>query len=165
MPVAAFARICGVEEDLLRRAARRIAAADRVAVFEDLGVQMGLHSTLNSWLEKLIWVLTGNFGKAGAQYSSTSLVALARSGGGKGKAKGGSGGGSGDGPRSPVAGARIISGLIPCNVIPEEILTDHPKRYRSLLVESGNPATRWPTRPACARRSRRSSTWSSSTSR
>jgi anaerobic selenocysteine-containing dehydrogenase len=41
--------------------------------------------------------------------------------------------------RSPVVGARIITGLIPCNVIPEEILTDHPKRYRAMLVESGNP--------------------------
>jgi len=27
--------------------------------------------------------------------------------------------------RSPVVGAKIIIGLIPCNVIPEEILTDH----------------------------------------
>jgi anaerobic selenocysteine-containing dehydrogenase len=41
--------------------------------------------------------------------------------------------------RSPVAGAKIITGLIPCNVIPEEILTDHPNRYRAMLIESGNP--------------------------
>ena len=39
-----------------------------------------------------------------------------------------------------MAGARIISGLVPCNVIPDEILTDHPARYRAMLVESGNPA-------------------------
>ena len=42
--------------------------------------------------------------------------------------------------RTPVTGARIIGGLTPCNVIPDEILTDHPKRFRALLVESGNPA-------------------------
>ena len=41
---------------------------------------------------------------------------------------------------APVAGERIVGGLIPCNVIPEEILTDHPKRYRAMIVESGNPA-------------------------
>ncbi|MGA4814622.1 hypothetical protein ACPA9J_01045 [Pseudomonas aeruginosa] len=38
-----------------------------------------------------------------------------------------------------MANAKIIIGLIPCNVIPEEILTDHPKRYRAMLVETGNP--------------------------
>ncbi len=42
--------------------------------------------------------------------------------------------------RTPVTGSRVIGGLTPCNVIPEEILTDHPKRFRALLVESGNPA-------------------------
>src|SRR4029453_236178 len=55
-------------------------------------------------------------------------------------------GGGGGGPRiaggrrSPVAGAPIISGLVPANVIAEEILTDHPDRYRAMLVESANPA-------------------------
>jgi anaerobic selenocysteine-containing dehydrogenase len=41
---------------------------------------------------------------------------------------------------TPVTGARLIGGLTPCNVIPDEILTDHPKRFRAMLVESGNPA-------------------------
>ena len=45
----------------------------------------------------------------------------------------------GGGRLSPVVGARIVGGLVPCNVIPEEILTDHPNRYRALWVESGNP--------------------------
>jgi anaerobic selenocysteine-containing dehydrogenase len=44
------------------------------------------------------------------------------------------------GKKSPVVGAPIISGLVPCNVIAEEILTDHPKRYRAMLVEASNPA-------------------------
>ena len=30
-------------------------------------------------------------------------------------------------------------GLIPCNVIPDEILTDHPKRFRAMWIESSNP--------------------------
>ena len=29
---------------------------------------------------------------------------------------------------------------MPCNVIAEEILTDHPDRLRAMLVESSNPA-------------------------
>jgi anaerobic selenocysteine-containing dehydrogenase len=90
---------------------------------------MNRHSTLASYLEKLIWVLTGNFGKPGAQYAPTAMVALAR----------GDAGGKG-GSVSPVAKATIIGGLVPCNVIPEEILTDDPARYRAMLIESGNPA-------------------------
>ena len=39
-----------------------------------------------------------------------------------------------------MAGAPIIGGLVPCNVIADEILTDHPKRYRAMLVEAANPA-------------------------
>ena len=128
--VDAFSAVCELEPDLVRATARRIAGADSVAVFEDLGIQMGLHSTLVSWLEKLVWVLTGNFGKPGAQYMSTALVSLT------GSKKSNSGGG---GRRSPVVGAPIITGLVPCNVITEEILTDHPDRYRALMVESGNP--------------------------
>ena len=131
VPVADYARISGVDEELVRAAARRIAQASSVAVFEDLGVQMNRHSTLVSYLEKLVWLLTGNLGRPGAQYVPSSVVALARSS--KGEA-------GGDAPVSPVVRARIIGGLIPCNVIPDEILTDHPRRYRALVVESGNPA-------------------------
>ena len=42
-------------------------------------------------------------------------------------------------PSTPVTGHRLVTGLVPCNVIPDEILTDHPDRFRALLVESGNP--------------------------
>ena len=133
VPVGDYASTCGIDESQLRAAARMIGAANSVAVFEDLGVQMGLNSTLCSYLEKLLWLLTGNFAKPGTQYSSTSLVALAR-----GDKPSGDKGAKAD--VSPVAGARIISGLVPCNVVPEEILTDHPARYRAMLVESGNPA-------------------------
>jgi len=130
--IADYAARCGVPESLIRDATRRIASARSAAFAEDLGIQMNLHSTLNSWLEKLIWVLTGNLGIVGGMYSPSTLVAIAR----PDKRGTGSGGG---GRVSPVVGARIISGLIPCNVIPDEILTDHPDRYRALLVESGNP--------------------------
>jgi formate dehydrogenase len=132
VPIGAWCRLSGVDEDLVRAAARRIARASSVGVFEDLGVQMNRHSTLVSYLEKLLWVLTGNLGKPGAQYAPSALIALARTSAADGD------------PRaqrvSPVVGAPIISGLVPCNVIPDEILTDHPNRYRALVVESGNPA-------------------------
>ena len=130
--IADYCGISGVQESLVRAATRRIARASSVAVFEDLGVQMNRHSTLVSYLEKLVWLLTGNLGKAGAQYAPTTFVPIVRASRNELDPA--------TAPRSPVVGARVLTGLIPCNVIADEILTDHPRRYRALFVESGNPA-------------------------
>jgi len=134
--VAEYARICGVPEERLRETARRIARAKSVSVMEDLGMQMSVHSTLGSYLNRLVWLLTGNFGRQGTNYAFAPLIGLNTLSKGGGLSKDG---GEKVEKRSPVAGARIITGLIPCNVIPEEILTDHPRRYRAMLIESGNP--------------------------
>jgi anaerobic selenocysteine-containing dehydrogenase len=129
-PIADYCAIADVDESLVRAAARRIAAAESVAALEDLGVQMNRNSTLVSYVEKLIWLLTGNLGKPGAQYVFSSMSAIGRDRGHP----------AGEGPRSPVAGAPIIGGLVPCNVIADEILTEHPDRYRAMIIESANPA-------------------------
>ncbi len=144
IPVAAYADTCGVEESLLRRVAERIARAKSVSMIEDLGVQINLHSTLNSYLNRLIWLLTGHYARPGTNNAFVPLLGLsqsskdnrsaelkARSTGEVATPKPWS--------RSPVTGSRIIMGLMPCNVIPEEILTDHPKRFRAMLIESANP--------------------------
>ena len=123
---ARSAAICGVDEDLLRTTARRMAAATSMSIFEDLGVQQAPHSTLNSWLEKLIWLVTGNFGKPGAMNLHTAFAQLF----GRSTAT----------PPTPVGGHRILTGLVPSAVIPDEILTDHPDRFRAMLIESSNPA-------------------------
>jgi hypothetical protein len=83
VPVAAYCAGSGVEEDAVRGTARRIAAATGgVSVFEDLGVQMNRHSTLVSWLEKVVWVTTGNFARPGAQYSPSHVPPAAAGPGG-----------------------------------------------------------------------------------
>ena len=132
--VTGCATTCGVDEDLIREVTRRIAAARSVSFFEDLGVQMSIHSTLVSYLERLVWLTTGNYGRQGTANAFVPFLSL-------GKASKGQMGSAGGGPPrvSPVSGARIITGLIPCNVIPEEILTDHPNRYRAMIIQSGNP--------------------------
>lgn len=131
IPVASYSDISGVDEDLVRRAARRLASAASVAAFEDLGVQMNRHSTLVSYLEKLAWALTGNLGVHGGQYAPSMMVPLLKANAAELNPE--------SFPTSPVVGARILGGLVPCNVIPDEILTDDPNRYRALVVESGNP--------------------------
>lgn len=127
--VADFADRCGVPEELIRTTARRIAAATSVCTYEDLGIQQAPHSTLNSYLNKLLWILTGNFAKKGGMFLHSTFASLAG---------GGSGGG---GSRvTPVTGARIISGLVPCNSIAEEIDTHHPDRFRAMWIDAVNPA-------------------------
>jgi anaerobic selenocysteine-containing dehydrogenase len=126
VPIAAYCARAGVDEAQVRAVARRIATAKSASILEDLGIQQAPHSTLNSYLEKLVVLLTGNFAKRGGVNLHTHFGALI-------------GRGTSD-RRSPVGGHRIIAGMLPCNAIPEEILTDHPKRFRALLVESANPA-------------------------
>jgi anaerobic selenocysteine-containing dehydrogenase len=123
--VAVCCARAGVDEALVRRAARVIAGAKAFASFEDLGVQMNQQSTLVSYLHRLLIALTGSFGKPGTHYAPTGLIEFASGATGK---------------TSPVVGATIVSGLVPCNAIADEILTDHPARYRAMIVEAANPA-------------------------
>ena len=128
VPISEYADRSGVEESLIRQAARRIGEArGGVATMEDLGVQMNRHSTLVSYLHRMLWLLTGNFGRPGTAYVPTPLVSIAGSGPPKDR-------------RTPVTNALIIGGLVPCNSIAEEILTDHPDRFRGAIVEAANPA-------------------------
>src|SRR5215813_6938995 len=115
----------GLDPELVRRAARAIGSARAFASFEDLGVQMNRHSTLVSYLHRLLVLLSGSFGKPGTHYIPATLVDLTN-----GEAK----------RTSPVVGARMVGGMVPCNQIADEILTDHPRRHRAMLVEAANPA-------------------------
>jgi anaerobic selenocysteine-containing dehydrogenase len=130
--IARAAATAGVDEADVRALARRLASArGGVSIFEDLGIQQAPHSTLNSYLEKLLVLLTANFGVRGGMNLHSRFASLGGGGGG-GQRHGGE-------PMTPTGGHRLVTGLVPCNVIPDEILTDHPKRFRALLVESGNP--------------------------
>lgn len=134
VPIDEYAQRCAVDRNLIRAAVRRIACADSVAVFEDLGIQQAPNSTLCSYLNKLLWILTGNFAKKGAQHLHSSFAPLMN--------------GSGVG-RTPVTGAPIIGGLIPSNVVPQEILSNHPDHIRAMIVESSNPAHSLADSTAC----------------
>ena len=125
VPIADYCARAGIDEALVRRATQTIAQAKSFASFEDLGVQMNRHSTLVSYLHRLLWLLTGNFAKPGTHYVPTPLVNIA---------------GGASSRVSPVVGARIVGGMVPCNAIADEILTDHDKRYRAMIVEAANPA-------------------------
>jgi anaerobic selenocysteine-containing dehydrogenase len=126
VPIAEYCRRAGLDEDLVRAVARRLSQAESVSILEDLGIQQAPHSTLNSYLEKLLFLLTGNFGNPGGMNLHSGIAKL--------------GGDFGRDTEAPVSGERIIIGLLPGNAIAEEILTDDPRRLRAMIVESANPA-------------------------
>jgi anaerobic selenocysteine-containing dehydrogenase len=131
VPVEAFAARSGVPVEEVARVARLVAGARSAAVRVDLGLQQSLHSTLNSWLEKLLFLLPGHFGRPGCNALHSYLLPLI-----------GHSDPPGPGSRSwttTVTGAPEISKLFPPNVLPAEIDTDDPRRLRGLVVDSANP--------------------------
>jgi anaerobic selenocysteine-containing dehydrogenase len=137
VPISDYARVCELDEGLIRAAARRMAAAFTLASLEDLGMQMGIHSTLGSYLHRLIFLLAGHYGGKGQNFAFVPLRPLG--GGGHGGPRPSAKDCERNWRRSPVTGFPVVMGLIPCNAISEEILTDHPHRFRAMLIESSNP--------------------------
>jgi anaerobic selenocysteine-containing dehydrogenase len=109
----------------VERAVDMILAARAMTVRVELGIQQGRHSTLNSYLEKLVYLITGNFGREGTNNLHTWLLPLW---------------GNSPGQYSEITGFEYIGGLLPTNSMAEEVLTVHPNRVRVLWVESSNPA-------------------------
>jgi len=136
LSIAECCEISELDETLVREASRRFATAKSASIFEDLGIQQNVNSTLVSYLQRILYVITGNFAKKGAANIGVSLLSLSDA------SKGNVSSGKKAKKRnkvSPVLGSKIIIGLLPCNDIPDEILTDHPNRFRAAVIESTNP--------------------------
>jgi anaerobic selenocysteine-containing dehydrogenase len=112
---------CDVE-----KAVEMIVEADSMSVRVDVGLQQARNSTLNSYLEKLLFLLTGNFAKLGCNGIHTWFQPLI--------------GHSKPNDTAPITGQQKIAGLLPPNTLPAHILTDHPERMRVMVVDSANPA-------------------------
>ena len=131
-----YCRRAGVDQSLARAAARRIGTATSVSVLEDLGIQQAPHSTLNSYLEKLLWALTGNFARPGCVNLHTSFAPGALVGRSRESRR-----------VTPGTGERVIAGMFPAASIPDAVLTDDPARFRAAIVESSNPVHSLPDSP------------------
>lgn len=138
IPVDEYATFAGLDPVEVKRAAEIMASAESAATYEDIGMEMAPHSTLNSYLHYLLLAITGNYGNPNGLVPLKQLIGQILNGGGfYGVDENGYETGH---KTSPVLGDRIVGGLVPCNSVPDEILTDHPNRYRAMWVESGNPA-------------------------
>ena len=131
--IAAMAGLSGLPESEIRQAARTIAQAPAVSIMYDLAVEQTWFSTLISYLIRVVLVLTGNIGRTGSNYFLEGFNPPVRS---KNRFS--------EPERSVVAGVPAIRALgnfamISPNVVPEEILTDDPRRLRAIVVENANP--------------------------
>lgn len=133
--IAACCRVCDLDEELVGKAAKRIGESCATSIFEDLGIQQNVNSTLVSYLQRILWVITGNFGKEGGHNIPVALLSItdAAKQGASGRAS------KRSAKVSPVLGSKVITGLLPCNEVPDEILTDHPDRFRAAVIVSSNP--------------------------
>ena len=78
VPVEDYADRCNIAVSELEAVAHRIGRASSVAIFEDLGIEQAPHSTLVSYLQRLVWILRGSFAKPGATHPPQRLRSPAR---------------------------------------------------------------------------------------
>jgi anaerobic selenocysteine-containing dehydrogenase len=129
VPVEEFVRRADVPMDDVLAVARGLASAKSACVRVDLGIQQSLHSTLNSYLEKLLFLLTGNFGKEGANNLHTAFLPLISH----------SSEDSRKNWRTSRQGMFAISHIYPPNILPQEIDQTSEDRIRALFIDSANP--------------------------
>jgi len=130
IPVAEYAQISGIAPEVISQIAREIGAANCFAVRSDLGIEQSYNSTLNAYLVRLLFLITGHFGREGTNCLHTFLLPVI------GHSKSPDEGGL----VTPVTGMREIGKIFPPNILPQEIDSDHPEHMRALIVESTNPA-------------------------
>ena len=74
-------RTAGAGRSAEGRPRARIGVAKSVAAYEDLGIQQAPNSTLVSYLQKMLWILTGNFAKPGGVHMHFVVVFPSRGAG------------------------------------------------------------------------------------
>ena len=130
IPVEKFANKCGIPLTQIINVANIIVKAKSVSTHHDLGLQQNLHSVLNSYFEKLLYLVTGNFGREGTNAFHSAIIPQGHSEPNK------------DGEytnKTMVTGMFPIANIYPPNILPLEIDNDHPNRIRGVFIDSSNP--------------------------
>lgn len=128
--VMAIARRSGVALEDIEATACEFAAAKNACISYDLGIEQIPHSTLVSYLIRVVLLLTGRVGQRGGnpfvQLFGPKLPYLPFM------------------PRARVSGLRAVPMFVPLgqfspNLIPEEIQSSHRDHLRALIVDGANP--------------------------
>lgn len=126
--IHAALKVCNLDFDLVSKVAK--AYATRISSIRyDLGIYMGRHSALNSYLIVILQAICGRLCVPGGNIIRGHMMPL----------------GSHTDERNPKVWRTMstnsfpVCGVFPPNVMPEEILSDHPERLRAVLIAGCNP--------------------------
>lgn len=141
IPIAEYIEKADVAVDVIYQIVRDFSRAKRGCVRIDLGIQHTLNTTLNGYLEKLLYLLTGHFGRQGSNNLHSMFIPIL----------------SHTDERNPKYRRTVyhkmfpISGFFPPSILPDEILKGGEKRIRAVFVDSCNPLLTYPDTTAYER--------------
>ena len=124
----AAVKVCELDYEQVREVCHLVATR-KTSMHPDLGVYMSRHSTATSCLGIILLAICGQIGVPGGNVIPGHLMPI----------------GSHSDERNPRTWRTVatdfpaIMGVFPPNVVPEEILNDHPERLRTVLCSSSNP--------------------------
>jgi len=124
----AACQVCELDYDQVREVSR-LFATRKSSLHADLGVLMGRHSTLTTYLEIILLAICGRLCVPGGNVIPGCLMPM----------------GSHSDERNPKSWRTVatdfppIMGMYPPNVMPEEINNNHSDRLRAVLITSSNP--------------------------
>ncbi|MEW6078783.1 MAG: molybdopterin-dependent oxidoreductase [Thermodesulfobacteriota bacterium] len=119
---------CGLERPQIEKFCRLLSTR-KWCLHADLGILMNRHSTVTSYLLSLLVAICGRYCVPGGNVISGILAPL----------------GFHTDDRDPRTWRTVttdfpaITGFHPPNVLPEEVLSDHPGRVRAVIISSSNP--------------------------
>ena len=134
-------KVCGLDYHAVLELCR-LMTTKRWSFHQDLGIYMGRHSTLNSYLLHILGAVCGVFQTPGGNYIPGMLMPM----------------GFHADERNPKVWKTVTTqmppaaaGSFPPSVMPEEILSDHPERLRAVYVSACNPLRAYPDTKAYER--------------
>ena len=127
--IEAALNVCELDYDQVREVCR-LMTTRRWCLHPDLGIYMGRNSTLNSYFLNILGTVCGIFCVPGGNVVPGMIMPM----------------GFHADERNPKIWRTVAThmppaaaGSFPPNVMPEEILSDHPERLRAVLVSACNP--------------------------
>ena len=124
----AAVKTCQLDFEQVKEVAR-LYASRKSSLRYDLGIFMGRHSGLSSYLIVILQAICGRLGVEGGNVMNGHMMPI----------------GSHTDERNPknwrtmTTNSFAVCGSFPPNVMPEEIMSNHPERLRAVLVTGSNP--------------------------